>query len=549
MHGKMAGQFLDKGDINSIIEILRMNQVLPKDNMQFNGALLQPSGTFVSGIDQPSSSRGLAVNMPSAQEVKKFELEDLKRKSTNGAKNIEEIDFGPYRRNRGAIIKTARELEQHQSHDYAAERQELAEELAGKVTDRTMGIIRHSIIAPVAMPAVNFCVDALSGHLMSLGSKDSSEAPSVAAGDGDGKKSLFNKWLDRREEDKALKIAREAASNLSDDELKARAEEVMGGKGYIAFGEIVLNTEGKALVQEYQSRFKEEIAKRHIEAVGNVLDFARGGDAIKYALEKTTGEKVGSISVEPTAPIGSRLAAEGKALKVKDTKSNLKQWFLPSGKPVKLGDINWNHKRTDGPPEFIGRTNREAGRAGHPPQLADGSFVVVGKAHDDLAIASPGAGKANSLDTTPHSARVKALDVENVQKIKVQDSFVLIPKLPNKVAATFDKGKYTARVLEKDMILYRAGSKNAPLGQYFSKDKPISEVQVRINKALPHVWGDGTVSNIDTVFKVKVPAGTVIYTGRVGYQTGSFVGQTQQIVIPKKLQKNIQILEAIPIKK
>jgi hypothetical protein len=384
---------------------------------------------------------------------------------------------------------------------------------------------------------------------MSLGSKDSSEAPSVAAGDGDGKKSLFNKWLDRREEDKALKIAREAASNLSDDELKARAEEVMGGKGYIAFGEIVLNTEGKALVQEYQSRFKEEIAKRHIEAVGNVLDFARGGDAIKYALEKTTGEKVGSISVEPTAPIGSRLAAEGKALKVKDTKSNLKQWFLPSGKPVKLGDINWNHKRTDGPPEFIGRTNREAGRAGHPPQLADGSFVVVGKAHDDLAIASPGAGKANSLDTTPHSARVKALDVENVQKIKVQDSFVLIPKLPNKVAATFDKGKYTARVLEKDMILYRAGSKNAPLGQYFSKDKPISEVQVRINKALPHVWGDGTVSNIDTVFKVKVPAGTVIYTGRVGYQTGSFVGQTQQIVIPKKLQKNIQILEAIPIKK
>jgi hypothetical protein len=353
--------------------------------------------------------------MPSAQEVKKFELEDLKRKNTNGAKNIEEIDFGPYRRNRGAIIKTARELEQHQSHDYAAERQELAEELAGKVTDRTMGIIRHSIIAPVAMPAVNFCVDTLSGHLMSLGSKDPSEDFGVAAGDRDVKKSLFNKWLDKREEDKALKIAREAASNLSDDELKTRAEELMGRK-YILFGEMVLSTEGKALVQEYQSRFKEEKFKRSIEAVSTELDLAPGGAILKHLVEKATGEKIGSPG-EPTASIGTRLTAERKVLKVGDSKTNLKQWFLPSGEPVKLGDINWNHKRTDGPPEFIGRTNKEAGRAGLPPQLADGSFVVVGKAHDDLAIASPGAGKANSLDTTPHSNRIRALDVGEANKI------------------------------------------------------------------------------------------------------------------------------------
>jgi hypothetical protein len=213
MHGKMAGQFLDKGDINSIIEILRMNQVLPKDNMQFNSTLLQPSSTFVSGIDQSFSSRGVAVNMPSAQEVKKLELEDLKRKSTNGAKNIEEIDFGPYRRNRGAIIKTARELEQHQSQDYAAERQELAEELAGKVTDRTMGIIRHSIIAPVAMPAVNFCVDTLSSHLMSLGSKDPNEITGVAA--GGSAKGFFSKLgRSKSNENAAQKHIREKYSKL-----------------------------------------------------------------------------------------------------------------------------------------------------------------------------------------------------------------------------------------------------------------------------------------------------------------------------------------------
>lgn len=54
---------------------------------------------------------------------------------------------------------------------------------------------------------------------------------------------------------------------------------------------------------------------------------------------------------------------------------------------------------------------------------------------------------------------------------------------------------------------------------------------------------------IDTVFEVKVPAGTVVYAGKVGYQKGAFVGQTKQIVIPNASEKNIQILKAIPIKK
>jgi len=119
----------------------------------------------------------------------------------------------------------------------------------------------------------------------------------------------------------------------------------------------------------------------------------------------------------------------------------------------------------------------------------------------------------------------------------------------------FNKGRYTVKTLEKDVVLYRAGSfrelidPDKYLGQFFSKDKPISELQVRIDKAILPVWPDGAISQIDTIFEVKVPAGTIVYSGKAGYQKGAFVGQTKQIVIPKGLRKNIQILKATPIKK
>jgi RHS repeat-associated protein len=96
-------------------------------------------------------------------------------------------------------------------------------------------------------------------------------------------------------------------------------------------------------------------------------------------------------------------------------------------------------------------------------------------------------------------------------------------KLPNELAATFEGGN-SSRVLNEDLILYRGGTENQPLGQFFSKDAPISEIQARVDKAILPEWPGGGKSPIDTAFQVKIPKGTTIHTGKVASQGGFYVG-------------------------
>lgn len=37
---------------------------------------------------------------------------------------------------------------------------------------------------------------------------------------------------------------------------------------------------------------------------------------------------------------------------------------------------------------------------------------------------------------------------------------------------------------------------------------------------------------IDSYYETKIPAGTKVYVGEVGYQSDSFPGGTEQVVIP-----------------
>ena len=123
-------------------------------------------------------------------------------------------------------------------------------------------------------------------------------------------------------------------------------------------------------------------------------------------------------------------------------------------------------------------------------------------------------------------------------------------KLPDELAATFGRGKYASRVIDEDIILYRAGTKNQPLGQFFSKDAPVSEVQARIDKAILPEWPGGGKSPVDTVFKVKMPKGTTVHTGKVASQGGFYVGGTQQVVIEKPwLIKGVTVMDSWPIVK
>jgi superfamily II DNA/RNA helicase len=172
-----------KEHIDSIIAILQQNKVLNTDTMQFNNDLMKPLVNFEAGIafkeplpqpviKEPEIHNGIVINKPVPGAIQAFQLEDLRIKSEqHNGKNIEEIDFGPFRSYRDNIIQVARHLNDSQVKDHQKEKQELAEELAGKVSNRTMGIIRHSIITPVVSPVVNIGVDQMAQQFMSIATR------------------------------------------------------------------------------------------------------------------------------------------------------------------------------------------------------------------------------------------------------------------------------------------------------------------------------------------------------------------------------------------
>ncbi|KRB09208.1 putative Ig domain-containing protein [Lysobacter sp. Root690] len=121
--------------------------------------------------------------------------------------------------------------------------------------------------------------------------------------------------------------------------------------------------------------------------------------------------------------------------------------------------------------------------------------------------------------------------------------------LDDGMAGTFAGGRYKTVVLDQDTVLYRAGTESQPLGQYFSRESPLGVLQTRIDKAVLPEWPGGGKSPIDTVFAVKIPAGTEVYVGEVGTQGGFYVGGTQQIVVRKPWQiDGVQVIEWKPLK-
>lgn len=115
----------------------------------------------------------------------------------------------------------------------------------------------------------------------------------------------------------------------------------------------------------------------------------------------------------------------------------------------------------------------------------------------------------------------------------------------------FYGGRYNSRVLTEDKIYYRTGEigENKELGQYFVKTPPQSVIQVRTDTAVKPYWPDVKTntfninqntgklkvfkSPIEKVYAIKIPAGTIIYEGPVGYQGGMYLGgmETEQVFI------------------
>lgn len=97
-------------------------------------------------------------------------------------------------------------------------------------------------------------------------------------------------------------------------------------------------------------------------------------------------------------------------------------------------------------------------------------------------------------------------------------------------AKNFYGERYNVNILKEDTIFYRAGQAGKPLGQWFTTEAPESVAKVRIDTAVKPQWIDRAtgeltgVSIVDTVYAIKVPKGTTVYTGPIGPQGGAYCG-------------------------
>jgi RHS repeat-associated protein len=120
--------------------------------------------------------------------------------------------------------------------------------------------------------------------------------------------------------------------------------------------------------------------------------------------------------------------------------------------------------------------------------------------------------------------------------------------LPPNLAETFAGGRYKEVILESNTVLYRAGTESQPLGQFFSQEKPLGVIQTRIDKAVLPEWPGGGKSPIDTVFEVKIPAGTKVYIGEVSSQSGFYIGGSEQVVVVQPwLIDGVQVVGSRPL--
>ena len=117
-------------------------------------------------------------------------------------------------------------------------------------------------------------------------------------------------------------------------------------------------------------------------------------------------------------------------------------------------------------------------------------------------------------------------------------------------ASTFRGSRYKTYRLQRDSILYRSGSHDEPLGQFFTFDKPVSELQTRIDKAILPKWPSGGASVVDTGYAVKLPKESIVHVGDVAQQEGIFLGGTGQIFVEKPwMIPGVEIVDEFSLQK
>ena len=137
--------------------------------------------------------------------------------------------------------------------------------------------------------------------------------------------------------------------------------------------------------------------------------------------------------------------------------------------------------------------------------------------------------KNNTGESDSKSVIYGSDDIANYQYNMIENPGPLA-NMPNQPWKNFYGGRYNVEVLSEDRIMYRGGNSTNPYGRWFTSEPPESVVKVRIDTAVRPQWIDPVTggltgeSVVDTVYAIKIPKGTTIYTGPVGTQGGMYVG-------------------------
>ncbi|MFR5487601.1 hypothetical protein [Eubacterium sp.] len=107
-----------------------------------------------------------------------------------------------------------------------------------------------------------------------------------------------------------------------------------------------------------------------------------------------------------------------------------------------------------------------------------------------------------------------------------------------------------------DRTYYRGGNSDKALGQWFTTEPPESVAKVRIDTAVKPQWIDTITgeltgeSVVDTVYAIKIPKGTTVYTGPVGSQGGAYCGgyNIMQTFIKEPWKLNYQVISNSSLK-
>ncbi len=173
--------------------------------------------------------------------------------------------------------------------------------------------------------------------------------------------------------------------------------------------------------------------------------------------------------------------------------------------------------------------------------LTDAEIAAIRKVDDALALQKVDgqsvlnlrnsmAGESSSvLESGRPTAIYGSEDIANYQHNMIENPGPLA-EMPNQPARNFYGGRYNMEVLQEDRIMYRAGNSQNPYGRWFTSEPPASVANVRIDTAVKPQWIDPITgeltgeSVVDTVYAIKIPKGTTVYTGPVGSQGGAYLG-------------------------